>query len=641
LATKQKTTNTTDSSTSELIKQKTSSWNYTAVIRATWPDKERLLIGRLSDSYSLKSTRSHVTDAHLSTLVFERQPRVASQLPTGKIYALSSEDDGAALLMNLIMNKYVYKHANSQFDLLTKLRMSGVYASAYGAQPILYDYRIDDEYIGPDCWLIPIRNFYPQPGKNDIRDMDWAMVSKIESVSFLEAITKRKNTKWNTKNIQTLIDELKTGGSPSRDLNSDRKSAVENLRNNGTPYQDKDNGVRVELVTKYEKGTTGRWITFAPDYPEVGKLRDIPNPHKSGQIPIVMRQCFPLLDSPYGLGDFERGITLQKAKDSLINLYLDAVKLSIFPPLKVDLANVTASTIRQEAGARWLMKDLNAVAPYQTSPVGMETFQGTYQFLTTALLNQNGTTDTSVSSADGGNPAYGKTPQAIAALQQRENARDNWDRFMLEKTMEDLFEGMINLIGENQEKPINFHLFDDDIKTVEDQFDEDDLKGFMKKVNSRVAKVTIPKSLIGGQYKFCIDASSSMSKDEEAQDAALTEIITFYLQGQQMIDQALQQDGMKFNLAQAFKAKVINSGIQDWDDIIEDHSDDEQGEQEQGMPGQQQPPMQMPQFQDPKIQQLAQQMFGQQAQGQPSPQPQTMPQQQAPQQPMQPNQGSY
>ena len=631
MATPETTNTDVDSDVSELIKQKTSSWNYTAVVRATWPDKERLLIGRLSDSFSQKSTRSHVTDAHLSTLVYERQARVAAQLPTGKVYALSSKDDGAAALMNLVLNKYIYKHANSQFDLLTKLRMSGVYASVYGSQPILYDYRIDDEYIGPDCWLIPIRNFYPQPGKNDVRDMDWAMISKIESVSFLENVLKRKNTKWNTKNVKDLVERMKKGGIPARDVNSDRKSAVENLRNNGVAYQDSNTGLRVELVTKYEKGIKGRWITFAADYPDIGVLRDIPNPHKSGVIPIVMRQCFPLLDSVYGLGDFERGISLQKAKDSLINLYLDAVKLSIFPPLKIDLAGVTASTIRQEAGARWLMKDLNAVAPHVTSPVGMETFQGTYQFLTTALLNQNGTTDTASSSGDSANPAYGKTPQAIAALQQRENARDNWDRFMLEKTMEELFEGMINLVGENQEKPINFHLFDEDIDMIQDQFDEDDLRGFMKEVNSRVAKVSIPKSIIGGNYRFCVDASSSMSKDQEAQDAALTEIITFYLQGQQVIDAALAKDNMTFNLAEAFKSKVINSGIQDWDDIIEDHSDEEQAEQGgQGMPQQ---PMQMPQFQDPQIHALAQQMFGQQQQQQQQPQ----------QQPMQPEQeqGAY
>jgi hypothetical protein len=269
---------TTSESVSALLTQRTAAWDALAIIRATWSDKERLLIARLADTYSQKTTRSHVTDGHLSTLVFERQSRVAAQLPSGKIYALTSKDDGAATLMNLVLEKYIMPNANSQFDMLTKLRMSGVYASVYGAQPMLYDYRIDDEYIGPDVYLVPVRNFMPQPGKNSIRDCDWVMISTTVSVSYLESIVARKNTKWNKANINKLIAMLKDGATPSKDLNSGKKSAVENVRTNGQTFPGKGSTARLELITKYEKGVKGKWITFAPDYPDVGELRNISNP---------------------------------------------------------------------------------------------------------------------------------------------------------------------------------------------------------------------------------------------------------------------------------------------------------------------------------------------------------------------------
>lgn len=569
-----------DQNVNDLLAQHNGAWEFLWPVRRQWWDRERLLITHLADSYSRKSTRSHVTDGHLSTLVFERQARVAAQLPTGTVYSLdaSKRAEESAMLMNLVLNKYILPNANSQFDALTKLRMSGVYASVYGAQPILYDYRIDDEYIGPDFWLIPARNFVPQPWKNSIGDCDWVMVSTIVSVSFLEDIVKRQKTSWNKTNLQKLIDLAKEGTTPEKDLDMQRKSEVQNIREFSWSQSDQGRSARVELITKYEKGKKGRWITFARDYKDVGVLRNIPNPHKSGRIPIVMRQCFPLVDSIWGLGDFERGISLQKAKDSLINLYLEGVKLSIFPPLKIDATVVTSSSITMQAGARWLMKDLNAVQPFQVSPEGMTSFQGTYQFLTGALLNQFGTADTSVSKADSGNPAFGKTPEALQMLQERESARDNWDRFMLEKTIEPLWEGMLNLLSENQEKPIDFHIFDADIKQLQKEFgnnqdntdqpDQDELPSYVKKVGQNVAKVSLTKSLISGKYKYIIDASSTMRSEEDDQNEILLGMLQFYFANPQVIDQYLKQDGYQFNAGEAIKKAIYVSGIQDPDTIV-------------------------------------------------------------------------
>ncbi len=576
--------NGNDTSTDGLTKQWNEAWQFFWPVRRLWWDRERMLISQLADSYSQKSTRSHVTDSHLATLALERQARIAAQLPTGTVYSLSSDKkaEESGQLMNMILNKYIIPGANSQFDALTKIRMSGVYASVYGAQPIFYDYRIDDEYIGPDFWLIPPRNFLPQPYKNSIRDCDWVMVSTTVSLSYLEAILDRKSTSWNKDAIKDLIKAAKDGKVPERDLDSSRRSEVENVREYSWPQADTGSAARVELVTKYEKGKNGRWITFAKDYKDIGALRSILNPHKSGRIPVVMRQCFPLVDSIWGLGDFERGLTLQKAKDSLINLYLDGVKLAIFPPIKIDSTVVTSSTIKMQAGARWLMKDLNAVQTFETSSDALQSFQGTYQFLTGALLTQFGTTDTQVNKADTGNPAFGKTPAAIEMLQDKESARDNWDRYQLEAMLEDLWSGMINLLSENQEKPINFNIFEDDVESIMKQFGDDDgtkPPDYLTLLGSqKAAKMTVPKSLINSEFKYIIDASSTLKAKDEDENQVYIELLQFYFSNPQIIDQYLQQDGYKFNAGEAIKQAVYTSGVNEPDAIVTEVGEEEKSQ---------------------------------------------------------------
>jgi hypothetical protein len=589
--------NSLDSAVSVLSSDHEAGWDALATIRSTWYDKERLLVGRLADQYSQKSARSHVTDAHLSTLAWERQMRVCSQLPSGQVYNVSKKDEKAAALMNLVLSKYIMPGANSQFDLLTKLRMTGVYASTYGAQFVLYAYRIDDEYIGPDFWLIPARNIVFQPGRNNVQDCAWVDVITEENKSYFVDISKRTTTQWSKPNIKKLLAAVKTGAVPASNNKEDTKSAVERSRNQvGQPG---GKTPKIELVTRYEKGKNGHWKTWAKDYPDAGVLRDIENPFKSGKIPIVGRYCFPLLDSIWGLGDFERGITMQKAKDSLINLYLEAVKMSIFPPLMIDVDQVTPSTIKMEAGARWFMQSMDAVQSFETSPMGVQEFTSTYQFMTTALLNQFGTTDTSSNAHQSGNAAFGKTPEALQQLQQRESARDAWDRYMLEKFIQELFEGMINLLATKQEKPINFHVFDKDMEEICEQFcvdDDDDKENdgaptnptmpvkkktkpdpkLITTYDNRTAKVTVNKSDLVPDNKFVVDPSSTQKEDEEAQNESLTQILNLYMTAPQVWDQLLSQGSMKFDAAQAFKQFVQNSGVQDPDKIIVTTEDEDQ-----------------------------------------------------------------
>jgi hypothetical protein len=344
---------------------------------------------------------------------------------------------------------------------------------------------------------------------------------------------------------------------------------------------------QVRLITKYEAGDNGHWITFAPDF-DSRQLRDIANPHQNGKIPVRLKYAYPLLDSIYGLGDMERGKTLQFAIDSLINLYLDGVKMSIFPPLIVKQEGVVASSIKYKPGARWLETSTeDAIRSFQTSPQGLQTFQSTYQFLKAALLNQNGSTDTSITVANSGDPQFGKTPAALALQGQRESSRDNWDRFQMEKFIEGLYEEMINLLATNKEEwSAEVALFETEVQQIKSQGLEDVAEIYESGKAGRLSLTSKGKKGIGGvKYKYLVDASSTMQKDQATEHQALSDLLTVIIKAPQIL-QVAQQQGKSVDVGELFKRYIISSGISDWEKIITEVKEADANNQTAGaMPG--------------------------------------------------------
>lgn len=611
---------TYDDDITRLLGDMDAAWNSLRPLRDSWSEKERTLLAKTTDSFSGKITRARVTDAALSTFTFERQARVAAQLPSGKVYATGKTDEGKAKLTNIVLQRYIIPNAGRGYDMLTLQRMWGVYASVYGSMPMFYDYEVNDDYIGPYAQLIDPRMFLPQPGRHTVDDCDWVMISTLVSKKYLERIVKKKETSWNRDNVQKLLDAA-ADGMPSRINDSEKDSTVSTSRYSKGEYATG----QIEIVTKYEAGEKGHWITFSPDFKGAGVLRDIPNPHKSGKIPVVMRHCFPLMNSIYGLGDFERGMKIQKAKDSFLGLRLEFAKNLVFPSMKVNLQNVTPSTVKHGAGNKILVTDMNNSVEYiQPGQSANNEFQSTYAVLNSIQQNQFGTTTTDVSAENSGNPSMGKTPEALKLQSQRENARDTWDRFMHEKAVEELYEGMINLLCVKMEKPINFVVFEEEIRQLVGTYGEGVLDAI---AGNKVANMTINKSDLYNKngYKYMIDANTSMRKDDEEQFQALN--MTFQmLNSNPQIAQELAMMGYNYDKAEHLKQIMIASGINDWDRILQEAGDNNPQAQEQAQAQQEAMMMQeqtqmmaqeaMQQFQDPQIAQVAQQMLGGQPNGQ-------------------------
>lgn len=531
-------------------------------IRETWDDKESMLLGIPEDGMTAQSN-SKIFDPRLSTIVFERAARVMSQNPKGKAYAKTKHDIGKNMLMNLLLNHY-RKEANEQYSHLVKLRLLDLYSLVYGTMFALVPWRVNPRsgYIGPELVLINIRDAFPQPGVRNLDEADYFNVRTMTSAKWLE---QQDGGVWDMDAIKSLVFELKEQKSTGDTNNGDsNKTSYLERALYPTNYGDVVYP-KVELYTEYRDD---KWITWSPQRinqktskPHV--LRVVENPYPDGMLPIIAKHAFPLIDSPIGLGEFERGKSLQFAINSLVNMYMDGVKYSIFPPLAINAENVVPSSIKWGPGEKWFMNQPNVdLQPVELSPRGLDTFNSTYGYLLSALQNQAGTSD--VSTSQNVESTLGKTPQALRLQASKEGSRDEWDRFMMEESIKDIYKRWVALTVDKMEGNVAVRLFEDEIQEIS-QTHPDITEVF----DSGRGQVRINKKLIAAKYDYELEAGSTVKPDLEGEQNNLTSIMTAVIENPNII-QYMREKGKDVDLVELFKRWVISGNIKDWDKIVTD-----------------------------------------------------------------------
>lgn len=549
--------------------------DYLSQKRLGWDKFEKLFHNELADTIS-STTKSQVFDPKLSTLSLERSYRVMAQFATGHAKAISKNDLGTAKLMDLIITKYVNPNANAQYDLLTKFRMIDLYSNIYGSFFALIDWDVKENgYIGPDMWLLNIRDVFPQVGAVSLEDSDYIIVRTWKPLSYFEQLAQTKRQGF--KHIQEIVDKLKqkTDAKQSRDQSSKSKREEHEYP---TGEAAKQKGY-FEVLSQYEKD---RWVDFSVDADL--EFRDTKNPHEDGELPVIQKYSIPLLDDFMGMGDFERGASMQQVINSNWNLYLDGVKLSQAPPILLNKdAIAVPSSIQYLAAAKWMLRTgqgavQGAASPLNLNPQGITTFNNTYGVANGSLLNLFGTTDTTVTKdVESG---FGKTPQALQQQQARENTRDNADRFFMEQFIIKVYKKFVNLISKKQNSAITIRLFKPELDEMALSFPE-----IAEMYDSQTGKITIDKKKMSSLYDWEIISGSTFSLDQQGQKESLKQLMDMLVlvtrQGPQLspIVQALQQEGMEVHLGELFKKIISNSGIQDWDKILTQKTPQEMGQE--------------------------------------------------------------
>ncbi len=547
--------------------------DYLSTKRGLWTEYENILHGYLSDDLS-NTTKSKMFDPKLPTIALDRSARVMAQMSTGKVKGISKNDAGGEKLMNLILDRYAIPNANAQFDLLTKFRMMNLYSNIYGNFFALVDWDTKKNgYVGPDMWLIPIRNVFPQVGAVSVDDSDFIIIRSWQPISYFENLSKDKGY----KNVPKIIEQLKDLAGSKDKRGSEQKTAREEAE-----YPDavaaKKSGY-FEVLSMYEKD---RWVDFQTDSQLT--FRDNKNPHDNGELPIVNKYSIPLLDDIMGMGDFERGKPMQYGMNALWNLYLDAVKVSIFPPVLIDEDKVSdSSSIKWAAAAKWIMKNggaMNGASALNLSPLGTSTFSNVYGAMNASLLNMFGTSDTSVTETT--DPGFGKTPQALKMQAQRENARDTVDRFYTEQFVSKVMKKFVNLISKKMTGSIAIRMFSEEIDELAKSYPE-----IKEMFDEKTGNLKIPKGKFGSTlYDYEIMPGSTFAVDQKQQQDSLINLFGILSKDLQItqtgevtspIVEVMKKENKKPMFGEMLTRIINNSGIRDWDKIIVDTENDIDG----------------------------------------------------------------
>lgn len=529
-----------------------------------------------------RTTKSGLTDSATSTLYLERAARVAGQLPDGEVQAFGKKDTGKGMLMDVLRTKWIYPNAKAQHPFRTKMFLWQYGSSEYGYMPMYYDLHFAaNGYIGPDCWLWNPRNFIPQNGMTSIADMEYCHAIAMKTPRFLEdLLDEPDNAGWDKKAIRDSIDAIRNftkNRDQKRDTLTNRQRSAQSIR-------------QIQVVTRYEAGPKGKWITFLPDF-GYKILRRIRNPHKNSRIPFVMKPCIPTWDSFYNISDFQRSKPMQFANDGLDNFYFEGIKMNLFPPTVVNANGIVKHTVRQEAGAIWMETQPNSARRLETSTAGLATYQAAKGMARGAIQNIAGTTDTSVNANSAMDPGFGKTPAALKKQDARESTRDNQDREFLEEAMVELIEGMMSLIPNMMTENIPINMFSEEIQDIfdsgyidvmdlfkDDETDpEDAFNNFLGKSGATMsvsesgqsAKLTIdPKKLKGLTYKFQLEPNSTAKTTKDAQKESLVEFLSFIGQLPNALQQYQQATNKVPNWEEIFKIYGNLSDVPGLDNIF-------------------------------------------------------------------------
>jgi len=375
-------------------------------------------------------------DPRVFTFIFEKTSRLIASKPRGHLVPRQSSDIIAAKINNAILETQ-WDTANYGGTMISKWAMMDMNTRKYGAAFGMSKWRYEQGnkgqilYDGPEFRVLNNRDCAHDMTATAIENCNWFQVREYPTFQQLEAVNDKSKGKPFYKNLDRLREAILKGSLAGGDtrgsnwLSRNRQISRLDPDPTGKDYVYKT----VEIVTEYRRD---RWITFAPRHGVV--LRDIDNPYKNNELPIVMLRYYAIDDDLYGLSEIESIKSLQKAINALLCQYVDEINQKLYTPIAVG-PGVRQHTLEWGKGARWMMNnpmtDFRLVEPNSNAA---QLFQGTYSTLVSAMMNALGESSLGVSNL--GPMQRDKTATEVRSLMTQSNARDNFNQIFLSEALE-------------------------------------------------------------------------------------------------------------------------------------------------------------------------------------------------------------
>lgn len=521
-----------------------------------------------------KKTKNGLTDSMTATIYDERASRVVGQVPKGRMRALGMKDRGKGMLCDVLRTSWMEPNANAQRPLKEKLYRWQYRKHKYGWGIVYVDTHLSPSgYFGPDLWNVSNRNFLPQPGFTTLADMDYCHHIVYRSPQWVKNLLEQDDDRlekqgYKRSALKECLDQLEN---VSRNVDDQRDDL--NIREN------QSQSVRTfAVVTRYEAGEDGRWVTFIPIM-GCRVIRDMANPHQNKRLPFVNLAGSKDSDSWYTVGDFHTSKPMQAASDGIYNGFFRQFNRNVNPPTVVNAQTVIPQGFDPNTPGAILQMNgpVNDVKVLESNATSLNFFQGARTVVTGALQSIAGTTDTRINAEDASDSGFGKTPEAIRKISAREATRDAKDRELFEeayKEVVDLWFSILKTIPE--EIPVN--LFVEEVTEIvknggEDLLDllengEDsylqanDLAKFSEADSGDQIELKInTKELADMEYRFELDPESSAKQNKLEQLQTFMDYLGFLGKIQNVVDNYQERTGKVMSL------EKINETIQNLSDI--------------------------------------------------------------------------
>lgn len=383
--------------------------------------------------------KSLIFDPRPYTVILEKSARLIGSKPKGRLVPREGGDTLGAYINNELLSFQWDDNTRLGESMISKWIMMDQNARKYGSSFAIVNWHYECRtekgkkkviFDGPSFKVCNPRDVLANPSYPYINK--WFQHREYFTIEELEKTNSAARTEPVYKNLDKLKDALRS----ERKSKGDKRETeylVQNKRMRGlTDYLGQDETFpTVEIVTEYRPD---RWISFSPRHGVV--IRDIPNPYKHSEIPVVQLKYYPLPDDLYGVSEFEPVSKLIRAINAHVSAYSDSKAMRLRPPLHVNPINVRMHTLDWVPEAKWLMNNPNQDVQIMRMDASDDaSFQSIYSTLVGSLLNAWGESSQGYSQQNPTQDQGRVTATEIKDTAFTRNVRDNMNQIFLAEAL--------------------------------------------------------------------------------------------------------------------------------------------------------------------------------------------------------------
>ena len=382
---------------------------------------------------------STMFDPRPYTTILEKSARLIGSKPKGRMVPREGGDALGAYINNELLSYQWDDNTRLGESMISKWLMmdqgTRKYGSKFGICKWRYECRVIDGkkvviYDGPDFVVANTRDCLPNPSYSSIQQ--WFQHREYVTLHDLTKVNDAARTEPVYKNLNLLRDSLKEKGTGKGDRRESTTLSKNKQMKGLDDYLGQDETFKtIEIITEYRPD---RWITFVPRHGVV--IRDIKNPYKHQEIPVIHLKYYPLEDDLYGVSEFEPVSKQIRAINAHLSAYSDRLALKLRPPLHVNPVNVRMHTLVWDPEAKWLMNTPNTDVQIMNMNNGDDaSFSQIYNVLVGSLQNALGEASQGVSQVNPTQDNGRVTATEIKDTAFTRNVRDNMNQIFLAEAL--------------------------------------------------------------------------------------------------------------------------------------------------------------------------------------------------------------